>query len=802
MKQILMVVAGICLAVVNLKAQTYKVYGKVLSSDSKKGLAQATVFVQSLNKKTTTNAQGYYMLQLPPGIHKLEAFSMGLETVAREIEVNQDTEVNFSLAEFSSTLDEVEVVDEREQTTGISRLRAIEGFGIYEAKKNELIVLDNFAANKVSNNARQVFAKVPGLNIWESDFAGLQLDIAARGLGPSRTANFNTRQNGYDMSADALGYPESYYLPAMQAIDRIEIVRGAASLQYGTQFGGMLNFRLKEAPDKPFELDLEQAVGSFGLLNSFASFGGAVNKTDYYGYYQFRRGDGWRENSGFDSHLAFARIGYQANKRLKLGLEYSFLNYQAQQPGGLTDEDFRSGNLEQSRRARNWFQVSWNLLASTLDYEFSDRTKLNIRSFGLFSGRDALGNLEQIDRVDDPTQNRTLISDKFQNFGAEARVLHYVDLLGRKSALLIGGRYYNGLTDRKQGDASASAGADFSFLNPEDLEDFNYDFPSRNYSLFAENIINISDRFSVTPGLRFEFIDTDSEGTWKQIVRDFAGNIEAENVFQENRTVERSFLLLGLGVSYYLKEDLNLYANYSENFRSVTFSDLRLNNPNFLLDSLITDESGFNMDLGIRGSLLHWLNADVSLFYLRYNDRIGVLLPAGSTLLFRTNVGDSRHYGIESFMEADVFKLLGRAAIKHGLSVFTNLSLINATYIRSEDSAIQGREVEYVPKVMLRSGINYLWKNLKATYQFSYLGEQFSDATNSTFNPSALTGLIPAYQVMDFSIEYKPDRYKITLGVNNLTDEKYFTRRAESYPGPGIIPATSRSFYFSLGVRI
>ena len=158
-------------------------------------------------------------------------------------------------------MEEIDVKAKRKTYSGIGRLRSVDGFGIYEAKKNELIVLDDFAANKANNNARQIFAKVPGLNIWESDCAGLQLDIAARGLGPSRTANFNTRQNGYDMSADALGYPESYYTPPMQAVERIEIVRGAASLQYGTQFGGMLNFKLKEAPkDKKIELNSEQTV--------------------------------------------------------------------------------------------------------------------------------------------------------------------------------------------------------------------------------------------------------------------------------------------------------------------------------------------------------------------------------------------------------------------------------------------------------------------------------------------------------------------------------------------------------------
>ncbi|MDW3197265.1 MAG: TonB-dependent receptor [Cytophagales bacterium] len=782
-------------------SQSFTLEGKVLNDVTNEPIAGAMVLVPDQKLQVETDQRGNYQLELPAGQHVIRAFYFGLAPATEKIDLKQDGKLNFFMEELVQNLEVVEVTDNSRSTIGISRLQAVDGFAIYEAKKNELIVLDDFAANKVANNARQIFAKVPGLNIWESDFAGLQLDIAARGLGPSRTANFNTRQNGYDMSADALGYPESYYLPALQAVERIEVVRGAASLQYGTQFGGMLNFKIKEAPEKPVEVNLEQAVGSFGLLNSFASVGGRNDKIDYYGYFQYRQGDGWRNNSSFDAQLGFTRLGYQPTERLKLGFEYSYLNYQAQQPGGLTDLDFQQGNLSASRRSRNWFQVSWNLLAGTIDLQFTPKTKLNIRNFGLISRRDALGNLEQISRLDDPNSNRTLISDQFRNFGTETRLIQYFDFAGLQSAVVVGGRYYKGLTDRRQGDASAAADADFSFLNPEDLEAFDYDFPSQNYAAFAENVLNLSEKFSVTPGIRFEHIRTDSEGTWKQIVRDFAGNIEAQNTFTEDRSVNRSFMLFGLGSSYYLKDDLNLYANISENFRSVTFSDLRLNNPNFLLDSMITDENGFNADLGIRGSILDWLNVDISLFFLKYNDRIGVLLPPASTLLFRTNVGDSRHIGLEAYLEADVLKLLRRSNEDTRLSVFGNLSLIDATYIRSMDAAIEGSNVEYVPSVMFRGGLNYSWKNLKASYQFSYLGEQFSDATNSVRNPSALTGLIPSYHVMDVSLEYRMDRYKMTGGINNLTDEKYFTRRAESYPGPGIIPATPRSFYLSFGVQ-
>ena len=395
-----------------------------------------------------------------------------------------------------------------------------------------------------------------------------------------------------------------------------------------------------------------------------------------------------------------------------------------------------------------------------------------------------------------------MIRDQFQNFGSEVRFLQSYKLFGKRSTLLLGTRFYRGLTDRKQGDANTSSQPDFYHLNPDNLENFDYDFPSQNLAFFAENIFNVSERFSITPGIRVENIFTQSQGTYKQTIRDLAGNVVVENDFEEDRSVTRSFVLLGIGASYYFENQMNLYANFSQNYRSITFSDLRLSNPNFLLDSLITDEKGFNVDLGFRGTYEHWLNFDISAFYLRYNDRIGVLLPPSTTLLFRTNVGDSRHYGVETFVEVDILGWLKGRNTPMNLVLFSNFSWINAQYIRSKDNAIKGKKVEYVPEIMWRTGLNFSYKNFKATYQFSYLGEQFSDATNSVFNPSAVTGLIPSYTVMDFSLSYTYKFMKFAAGVNNLTDERYFTRRAAAYPGPGIIPATARSFYLSVGAKL
>ncbi|NJL12302.1 MAG: TonB-dependent receptor plug domain-containing protein [Microscillaceae bacterium] len=417
------------LGTLGLEAQTGNLVGKIL--DEKGQSRSGEVFLAELSQKKEVGSDGAFRFEgLAYGVYTLTCYVAGLQSQSQTIRVDRpEVLVWLSMREFSQNLRTIEVEGQAAETSALTaqRLYAVEGVGIYEAKKNEVIILNNIASNEATNNARQIFGRVPGLNIWESDAAGLQLDIAARGLSPGRTANFNTRLNGYDMSADALGYPESYYTPPMQAVERIEVVRGAASLQYGPQFGGMVNFVLKEAPqDQKFSGELDLAGGSYGFFNAFGSVSGTLGKWHYLSYYQYKHNEGWRPNSGFDLHSAFVRLGYRPSESLDFRIEYASLYYLAQQPGGLTDAFFAQ-DPRQSQRARNWFKVNWNLFAFLVDYRLSERTRLNFRQFWLLSGREALGNLERI-TVADFGDNRTLIRDQYRNFGQETRLLHRYSL--------------------------------------------------------------------------------------------------------------------------------------------------------------------------------------------------------------------------------------------------------------------------------------------------------------------------------------------------------------------------------------
>lgn len=784
---------------VSLTLFSQSVSGNLIQLDTKQVVKAADVYIKGTSIKVKSDKNGFYRFdQLEVGeIYTIGVFKYGLTPMEKEIKVTVGNQkLDFTMNVIEKILDEVNVIENNE-TAEMTRLEAVEGTSIFEGKKSEVIQIDNLTANLATNNSRQVYNRVPGLNIWESDGAGIQLGIGGRGLSPDRTSNFNTRQNGYDIAADALGYPESYYTPPLEAVDEVQIVRGAASLQYGTQFGGLLNFKMKKgASDKPFELVSRQTVGSFGLFNSFNSIGGEKGNVNYYALYQYKGGDGWRPNSGFDVNTVYTAIDYEVNDRLKVGFELTHMDYLAQQPGGLTDEEFLK-DPRASYTEQNWFKVNWNIASVDLQYKLTNKAKIEMKTFGLFASRDALGlNLNKDEPYNEP---RLLVADQFRNIGSEIRYLQHYSINKRPSVFVLGTRIYHGNDDKKQGDASDGKDANFTFSHPDSLLS-DHQFNIKNYAFFAENIFQLSDKFSVTPGVRFELISTSGEGYYQKTYFEVGDDGLIEEITRsEPDTINnnRSIFIAGIGLSYKLDENLEIYGNVSQNYRAITYSDLRSLNTNVRIDPNMKDEKGYAADLGFRGRT-EFLNFDISAFYLRYNDKIGLANPANP---IRTNIADAYTAGIEAYGELNLMHFINKYSQLH-FNIFGNVSFIEGKYF-SDDRVYDGNDVELVPPFNVKTGVNTGYKRFNLSLQYTHVDKQYTDAANTEKPlPDAVYGPIPSYYVMDLSAKYSYKWFGIETGVNNLTDNMYFTRRATGYPGPGIIPADGRNYYFMFQFKI
>ena len=613
---------SVCLFYISFSFGQNRVSGYVVDNNSNLPIENVAIYDNYSDKIYYTDSVGFFDFIKKEKPVEIVFFIEGYNLFSKPLG-DDNNNLIIKLNSKIEQLDEVVVRANKKKIFQIKRMQDYEGTSVFAGKKNEVILLDLSMANLASNNARQIYNQIPGLNIYQNDDAGLQLNIGGRGLNPNRTSNFNTRQNGYDISADALGYPESYYTPPAEGLQEIQILRGAASLQYGTQFGGLINFIMKKSnPDKKLDIITRNTVGSNNLYTNFTSISSNGSKLNYYGYVNYKKGDGFRDNSNFESVNTYQFFEYNFNESTSLSSEFTYLNYLCKQAGGLSDDMFKSDPY-QSNRSRNWFEVDWLLYNLKFKKSFSSRTNFSFSFFGLEAKRNSLGfRTNRVSQIDSG-EERDLIKGNFSNFGFESKLLTNYKALGKKSFFLIGLKYYNSFSSSIQGPGSNGSDANFDFQNslyPNYTNQSNYTYPNQNIAFFGENIFYLSDKISLTPGFRFENIVTKSDGFYSKINLDGAGNVIYNEKFDENDVKRRNFLLLGLGFSFKANNNIELYSNISQNYRSVTFADISIINPAYAINPEIDDEKGYTFDLGLRGNINKKISYDSNIFLLLYED--------------------------------------------------------------------------------------------------------------------------------------------------------------------------------------
>jgi Fe(3+) dicitrate transport protein len=782
--------------------QTGTIHGHV-KDRSGSPIPHATIRLDQTSYGSLTDELGNYTLKkINPGNYIIQFTSVGFQSIAQSISIVADgtVEVNFETVEETSLLNEVPITGIR-TITGMGYLDEVHDGQVYSGKKTEVLILDSMDANTAQNNPRQVLGRVPGANYSETEGSGFPSNgIGFRGLNPTQSVETNTRQNGYNITADLYGYPESYYLPPLEAVERIEVVRGAASLQYGPQFGGVINYILKKgSTSKPIELTTRQTAGSFGMYNSFNAIGGQVGKFNYYAYGQYQGMQGWRPNSDFRKLTGFGRVEYQATDKIKFGVEYSILRNHIHMPGGFSDSLF-AVDSRKSYRARNWIKSPWNILTATLDWKLSQHTSLKVKSTLNNSARDLVwrnedGGPQAMDNPDPVTSaysSREVEHEGFKSYTTEVRLLAHYSLGTTRSVLAAGLRYFTGKMKRQAGGpGTTSSDFDLTLDGPYEKD---LDFTTTNLAPFLENTFHFGKRLSVTPGLRYEYIHSTVKGNSRS-------HTDGSVVYSDY-SKNRSILLAGAGLQYKTTSSTNLYANWSQAYRPLDYSSLTPLGTIVTVDKDLKDSKGFNADIGFRGSINHFLNFDISAFYLQCNDRVGLVEKTdakGNPYPFRTNVANSVHRGTETYIEFNPVKAF-TGVTKWSLSFFNSLALIRAKYGSGE---FTGKTVEYAPAHINRFGTNLGIGKFSTTFLVSSTAKSYGDANNSeTPSADAVAGVIPAYTVLDWSATWRIKAFNVKFGCNNLADKRYFTLRTGEYPGPGIIPAIGRSFYFGVGFKI
>lgn len=674
----------------------------------------------------------------------------------------------------------------------LERLPDVEGTRIWSGKKNEVIRMSSLDANVAEKNARQIFAKVPGVFVYDMDGTGNQVNIATRGLDPHRGWEFNIRRDDAITNSDMYGYPASHFSMPMEAVERIQLVRGTGALQYGAQFGGMLNYITKR-PDssRQFGFESVNSVGSYGLLSTYNAVGGRIGKVDYYAYIHKRVSAGYRKSSQSVADAQAAMITYRPVKRLHINMQLSHSKYIHQLAGPLNDQQFVN-DPTQATRTRNFYSPDIYVPSVEFAWEASNKTTLTWLTSAVLGARESVMFDKPADVKDviDPVTlsyaSRQVDIDRYNSYTSELRVLHRYNFLNQFSVLAAGVQFMdNNMHRRQQGAGTAGSDFDLTLSQPGWGRDLH--FKTFNVAAFVENKITIADRLSVSPGIRVESGRSDLSGR--------IGYYPDEEL--PNRIVH-DFALAGLNVQYLLSADANLYAGWAQAYRPVILKDIVPSSVFEIVDDNLRDANGYNMEAGYRGTsgALRW---DLSLFQVLYNNRLGMLVEndnEGNVYYLRTNVGNSLTRGLEIF--AEYFLPFG----EWNISLFTSTAWQDARYkqaslrVGNENVIIDNNKVESVPEIITRNGLNVRLAFGSVSLLYSYTGKSYADALNTEVPPAnGAVGVVPAYGLIDINTTWNiTPSFLFRFNINNVMNELYFTKRPQFYPGPGIWPSDGRSF--------
>ncbi|MDP3723746.1 MAG: TonB-dependent receptor plug domain-containing protein [Candidatus Omnitrophota bacterium] len=657
-------------------------------------------------------------------------------------------------------------------------LPEVKGTGIYAGKKTAIIHLQERPAI-LNNNFRQVLATTPGLLLSEETTP--LLSIGYRGLEPHRTQFTQVLKDGIPIHAEMFGYPESYYTPPLQSIDHVEFLHGGASLMYGPQPGGALNFITKQpTTDTPFAAYTENSFGTDELFSHYTSLSGHVDPLGYLGYFHEREGNGFREsNSDFEVLGGGLKMTFGQTTDSRWTLGYDEYHEEHGEPGGLTKAVADSEGRDQTTRLHDRFRLERYYGTLIYEREIGEASQFDFRTFGghyrRYSKRQRGGGFGTLPSGANASTN-SIEEQDFYTFGFEPRIRHTYDAFGQDGQTLTAGvlTYFSDAPREDQRGASPDADSG-SLRNKSDRE-------MQYLSLFAEHLFRFGP-LSVTPGVRLEHI-------WQHVKEHVNADKAGAGTPLADADEFDVVPLFGIGAAYDVAPRAQFYSNLSQGYRPKIFTQAVPTGATNVINNDLEEGKSWIFDVGARGRPWNALSWDLSYFLMKFSDQIGT---SGNTI---ENVGDATHQGLEFATEVDLVSLYDatQGTTSHdqvgSISPFFSLMLLDARFTEGPQD---GKTPQYAPQYTMRFGVHYRLKDrVKLGLGSTFVDDHFADDSNLA------NRTVPSYKVWDLTGEVALWRDYLTLvgGINNLFDERYYARVRSD----GIDPAPERNVYG--GVRI
>ncbi len=663
-------------------------------------------------------------------------------------------------------------------------------------------------------SGNEALRTLPGVHVRDEEGIGLRPNIGIRGLDPSRGRTLLVLEDGVPIALAPYGEPELYYAPAIDRIERIELVKGSGSVLFGPQtIGGVLNYITHDPPEE-FEANAEFRLGELGYLHGQASVGDTVGDFGYRLGVVHQRFEGAR-NLNLDFTDVTARTRYYLSDTSDVGLKLHFYDESSDATYlGLTTPQLEA-NPRDNFAVNDHLPVRRFGLSATHNQLLGDNILLQTTAYGHHITRN--WDRQDFDRADQGRDYERVISgqgtditDSPEDWRDDGSQVFFRETMGARNRefyvggiepratmdytfgsvdneLIVGTRLHGELTNEQRVISQVDDPGD-SFVRDDEQR--------RGVALagYAQNrFLLMEDALRISPGIRVE-----SFWSSREI---FRTRVEGEPTDLDPPRENSDHVvgvIPGLGVSYSVSDEITLFSGVHRGFSPPRTKDAVTTDGDLLeLDA----EFSINYELGVRTHLEDWLAAEIAGFVLDFSNQI---IPpaeaAGATgadpeVSPLVNAGETTQFGVETDVTFDVAALTD---LDFRLPLTVAYTWVHAEFGDAWDEAIVGNRLPYAPEHRLSSSLAFSHLiGLSAQVNGLFISEQYTDLTN-TEEPTndGLAGRIDPYFLLDARVGYTLPNWDATLFVagKNLTDETYISSRAPR----GIQPGAPRQVFVGI----
>ncbi|MFH1155954.1 MAG: TonB-dependent receptor [Pseudomonadota bacterium] len=561
---------------------------------------------------------------------------------------------------------------------------------------------------------------------------------------------FRTETLGNDLEGKVLilingrraGTGNAAKIPA-QSIDRIEIIRGPAAVQYGSAaVGGLVNVILKQGAGDP-KFYLSQTLGSFGLTRTEAGASAKTGAVDISAaasvesmddYTIAGSGDTVFHNTGYDQKKeVFLNLGYEVFPHNRVGISVNSFDMEGEgYPGYFSIQD-----LDDQKSSNN----------TSVDFTWDGESQARALAWKLRYFRtddrdtwfDPLGSNPDGWDMDSPTRMKT------DQQGAQAQASLKMDR------------------------ATLSTGVDWVRYDIETTwtpQKMSYENPA----LFVLGKTFWMDRrLILSAGLRWDYYKLDVT--------------EPKGTEQDDSNLSPS-----LGVAWQVNDIVKLRASYGEAFVMPSADQMAagynnyglhyVGNPDLKPETSATWEAGADIAWG-------FLFAQVTGFMTDFKDKIEAAFLTNGDRTWK-NTGDSEISGIEARVSVNAGELFGSS-----WEIRPHASLVWLTRYKDKDL---DENLQYTPDMVLSLGLAVSDRDgFSAGVIVSHESDQdITDYEHGTYTTLSKAGFTTAdaYLSKQLFTFYQTGALTLKTGVNNLSNQRY--EHVQGYPMPG------RNFYVTL----